>query len=92
MCKNAVKKLSFLIRCVPDQYKTQKLCHEVIVENGGTWKFGSDKYKNKKVCNQTVASYVCALECVLIAIKLKKCVVKLKIVILLQYNLFLIDI
>ena len=72
MCKNAVKKLLFLKRCLPDQHKTQKLCHEVIVENGGTLKFGSDKYKNKKVCNQTVANYVCALECVLIAIKLKK--------------------
>ena len=36
MCKHAVKKLPFLIRYVPDQYKTQ--CDKAILENGGTLK------------------------------------------------------
>ena len=26
MCKHAVKKLSFLIRYAPDQYRTQQIC------------------------------------------------------------------
>ena len=32
------KKLPFLIRYVPDQYKTQKMCDKAILENGGTLK------------------------------------------------------
>ena len=38
MCKYAVKKLPFLIRYVPDQYKTQQMCDKAILENGGTLK------------------------------------------------------
>ena len=36
MCKHAVKKLLFIIRYVPDQYKTQQMCDKSILENGGT--------------------------------------------------------
>ena len=35
MCKNAVKKLPFVIRYVPYQYVTHEMCHKVILENGG---------------------------------------------------------
>ena len=38
MGKNAVKKLLFLIRHVPDQYKTQDMCNKDILENEGTLK------------------------------------------------------
>ena len=34
MCKNKVTKLSFAIIYVPDQYKTQKMCEKVILDNG----------------------------------------------------------
>ena len=33
MCKHAVKKLSFLIKYVPDRYKTQQMSDKVIVTN-----------------------------------------------------------
>ena len=40
MYKNAVKKLPFVIRYVPDQYKA-------ILENGGTLEYVPDCYKNQ---------------------------------------------
>ena len=36
MCKHAAKKCSYLLRYVPDQYKTQQMYDKVILENGGT--------------------------------------------------------
>ena len=35
MCKHAAKKMRFVIRYVPDQYKTQEMCDKPILENGG---------------------------------------------------------
>ena len=34
MCKNAAKKLPFVIKYVPDQYKTQKICDKANLEYG----------------------------------------------------------
>ena len=48
MCKHAVKKLPYLLRYVPDQYKTQKMCDKSILENVGTLKTAPDCYKIKK--------------------------------------------
>ena len=36
MWKNAVKKLLFLIRYIPDNYKIQQMCDKAVLENGGT--------------------------------------------------------
>ena len=36
MCKHAVKTSRYLLRYVPDQYKTQQMCDRAIRENGGT--------------------------------------------------------
>ena len=36
MCKHTVKKLTYLLRYVPDQYKTQQMHDKAILENGGT--------------------------------------------------------
>ena len=33
MCKNAVKELPYVIRYVPDRYKTQVISDKVILEN-----------------------------------------------------------
>ena len=38
MCKNAVKKLPYLLKYVPDQYETQQMCGKAILKNGGTLK------------------------------------------------------
>ena len=35
MCKHAVKKLPYLLRYIPDQYKTHQMCDKAILENGG---------------------------------------------------------
>ena len=35
MCKHAARKLPFLIRRIPDQYKTQHMCGKAISKNGG---------------------------------------------------------
>ena len=54
LCKNAVKKLSFVIRYVTDRYKNQEMCDKVILENSRTLKFVLDCCKNQKACNKTI--------------------------------------
>ena len=49
MCKNAVKKLLFVMRYVPDQYKTQEMRDKVILKNGGILIFVPDCYNKKCV-------------------------------------------
>ena len=44
---HAYKKLILLIRYVPDQYKTQQICVEAILENGETLNAVPDCYKNQ---------------------------------------------
>ena len=48
MSKHAVKKLPYLLRYVPDQYKNQLICDNVILENGGTVKLFLTAKKIKK--------------------------------------------
>ena len=48
MCKHAVNKLLFIIRYVPDQYKTQQMCDKSILENGGTLEAVPYWYKAQK--------------------------------------------
>ena len=62
MCKHAVKKLPYLFRYVPDQYKTQKTCDKAVLENGGTLTSIPDCYKNQEMCNNRVDNYPHALE------------------------------
>ena len=45
MCKHEVEKMVFVIRYVPDQCKTQKMCDKDILENGRTLKSVRDCYK-----------------------------------------------
>ena len=33
MCKHAIKNLPFIIKYVPDLYKTQRMCNKDILEN-----------------------------------------------------------
>ena len=57
--------------------------HKAILENGGILKFVLYWYKNQKMHNKAVDKYSHALELALIAIRLKMCVIKLFILILL---------
>ena len=61
MSKTGVKKLLFVIRFVHDQYITQKLCDNAILENGGTLMFVPECQKKKR--NKAVDNYTHALEC-----------------------------
>ena len=62
MCEHAAKKLTFLIRYVPDQCKTQQMCDKSILENGGALKSLPDCYKNQKLRDKAVDKYPHALE------------------------------
>ena len=85
MSKYAVKKLRYLLRYVPDQYKNQLVCNNVILENGVTLKSVSDCYKNKKMCNQTIDNYPHALEFVSECYKTQKFMMKLSILSILKF-------
>ena len=51
MCHHTVKKLPYLLRYAPNQYKTQQMC-----DNGGTLKSVPDCYKNQEIYNKEVDS------------------------------------
>ena len=42
ICKNAFKKLSFVIMCVLDQHKIQEMYDKVILKNGKMWGLASN--------------------------------------------------
>ena len=48
ICKNAVKKLPFAIKYVPDRYKTKEMRNKVFTENGGMLGFFPDCYIDQK--------------------------------------------
>ena len=48
MCKHAVKKLPFVIRYVPNRYKTQQMSDKAIAFSGGTLESIPDCYKINK--------------------------------------------
>ena len=56
MCKNAIKKLVFIMKYVPDWYNTKEICDKVFW-NDGILGFISDCYKNKKICGKAVDHY-----------------------------------
>ena len=85
MSKHGVKKLPDLLRYVPDQYKNQLICDNVILENGGTLKSVPDCYRNQKLCNQTINNYHHALEFVSECYKTQKFMMKLSILSILKF-------
>ena len=95
MSKHVVKKLSYLWRYLPDQYATQRIGDKAILENGRTLKSLPDCYKNQEMRNKAVDNYPHGLKFALerewskVSKSEKKCAMKLSILILLQYNLFL---
>ena len=57
MCKHAVKKLPYLLRYVPDQYKTQQICDKATLKHALTLESVTDCYKNQEMCNKAVDNY-----------------------------------
>ena len=49
ICKNSVKKLSFVIEYVSDQYNTKEICDEVNIKNSGMLGFIPDCHKYQKM-------------------------------------------
>ena len=89
MCKHAVKKLYFVIRYVPDRYKTQHMWDTAILENSETLESVLDCYKNQEMCDKAVDNYRHALKFVPDCYKTQNMCDKAVIFILLQRNLFL---
>ena len=87
MCKYAARKLPYLLKYVPGQYKTQEMCDKAIPENGGTLSMFLTAAKIKKcVMKQSKVT----LKILFVnAIRLTNFLLKLLILILLQQNLFL---
>ena len=89
MSKHVVKKLPFLWRYLPDQYTTQRIGDKAILENGRTLKSVPECYKNQERRNKAVDNYPHGLKFALErecskSQKVKKCAMKLSILILLQ--------
>ena len=75
-----LKKLSYLFKYVPDQYKTQQMCNKAILEHGGTLKFVPDYYKNQEMSSKAMDNYYHTLE--FVPKCYKTCVIKLSVFIL----------
>ena len=72
MCKHTVKKLPYLLRYVPDQYKTRQMSDKAILEKSRTLTSVIDCYKNLEICNKRIDNYPHALEFVPEFYKTKK--------------------
>ena len=64
-CVKMQLKLLFVLRYIPDRYKTQQIWDKGVLENGGTLNAVPDCYKNKKRCDKVVGNCPYALEFVL---------------------------
>ena len=61
-CKKAVKKLLLPIMHLLDQYRTQEICDEVILDMGGMLRVFPDCSKNRKMYYKVVNNYAQILE------------------------------
>ena len=84
-----LKKLAFVIRYVPGQYKIEQMCNKAIIENDGTLKYISDWYKTQEICDKAVDNYAHLLEFVPDCYKTRKMFNKALNTFLLQSILFL---
>ena len=57
-----LKKLTFLIRYVLDQYKAQQMCDKTILENNRTLKSAPEWSKNQEMCTKAVDNYTHAFQ------------------------------
>ena len=62
MCKHAVKTLRFVIRYVPDRYKTQKMGDKAFLKTGGTLESFPDQNKSQEMCDKAADNFAHAPE------------------------------
>lgn len=67
-----IMRLSFVIRCVSDQYKTQEMHDNVILENNGTLMFVTSP-----VCDKSIDTCLFSIDFIPDKIRLNKYVIKL---------------
>ena len=92
MWKHPVKKFTFIIRNVPDQYETQQIYDKTILENVETLESVLDCYKKQQMRDKAVDNYHHASKLVPDCFITQKYVIKLSILIITQHKLFLIAI
>ena len=92
MCTKSVNNYSSTIKLVLECYKIQKMCNKAV--NYCFFLFYSvvDRYKTQEMCDKAVDNYAHALKFFSDQYNTQKCVMKLLIIFLLQYNLFLNEI
>ena len=65
------------------------MCDKAILQNVGILESVPGPYKNQQMCDKAIDNYPHALKFVLGCYMTQKCVIKLSMLIFLQYNLFL---
>ena len=51
-----LKKLLFVIRYVPDQYKTQEMCYKTVDDYARALEFVPDRFKSQEMCIKAVSN------------------------------------
>ena len=54
MCNETVKSDPWMLKYVPDQYKTQGMCNEAVQRVPWMLKYVPDQYKTREMCNEAV--------------------------------------
>ena len=81
-----------LLKLVPDYNKNWKICDKAVDDYFHVLESVHDCYKNQKMYDETVNIYPSAIKFIPKYWRLKKCVIKMFILVLFNLNLFLIDI
>ena len=76
MCDNAILENGETLEPLPDCYKNQQMCDKAVDNYPHVLKFVLNYYMTQKMCDKAVNTYSSKLNMLLIAIRLKKCVIK----------------
>ena len=89
LCDKVIIENDGMIMFIPDQYITQE-CDNVVNNYPDTLESVPDCFMTQKLCNNAASTYLTEHDLFLINLKLKKCVIKLLILIHLFFILLLI--
>ena len=92
MCDKTVLEKGRTLESVLFRKKTQEMCDKAVGNYTTEFEFVPDWYKTQKKCVIKPSIIILLLYDFLKAIRLKKCVIKLLILLLMYFILFLIDI
>ena len=76
MCDNAILENGETLEPLPDCYKNQQMCDKAVDNYPHVLKFVLNCYMTQKMCGKAVNTYTSKLNMLLIAIRLKKSVIK----------------